>query len=175
MVAVKILKLCRAANNFKLVNEYLMLLSKRSGQLKQVISKTVEEGTSYIDGLNRADQIELIETLRAITEGKLFVEVERARLTKRLADIYESDGNLHKASKTLQEVQVETVGGMAMHERIQLLLEQIRLCLAEGDYVRTQIISNKVQQKHLQKEEHKDLRIRFYEQQIELHKYKRDP
>ena len=130
---------------------------------------------------------------------QLFVEVERARLTKRLADIYESDGNLHKASKTLQEVQVETVGGMAMHERIQLLLEQIRLCLAEGDYVRTQIISNKVQQKHLQKEEHKvpsllcpflnrlvigvtkhlrasqDLRIRFYEQQIELHKYKRDP
>ena len=71
MVAVKILKLCRAANNFKLVNEYLMLLSKRSGQLKQVISKTVEEGTSYIDGLNRADQIELIETLRAITEGKV--------------------------------------------------------------------------------------------------------
>ncbi len=38
---------------------------------------------------------------------KIFVENERARLTKKLADIYESQGNTKEAAEILQELQVK--------------------------------------------------------------------
>lgn len=41
-------------------------------------------------------------------------------------------------------VQVETFGSMDKREKVELILEQMRLCLAKKDYVRTQIISKKI-------------------------------
>jgi len=41
-----------------------------------------------------------------VTEGKIYVEIERARLTKRLARIKEEEGNIDEAADILQEVAV---------------------------------------------------------------------
>ena len=41
-----------------------------------------------------------------MTEGKIYVEIERARLTKRLARIKEEEGNIDEAADILQEVAV---------------------------------------------------------------------
>jgi 26S proteasome regulatory subunit N5 len=38
--------------------------------------------------------------------GKIYVEIERARLTKRLAGILEAEGKVEEAADTLQEVAV---------------------------------------------------------------------
>ena len=46
---------------------------------------------------------------------QIFVENERARLTKKLADIYESQGKTKEAAEILQELQVEQI---AWQERI---------------------------------------------------------
>ena len=54
----------------------------------------------------KAEEVRLIETLRTVTSGKIYVEVERARLTHRLAKIQEKDGQLEQAAKTMQELQV---------------------------------------------------------------------
>ena len=42
------------------------------------------------------------------------------------------------------QFQVETYGSMERTEKVELILEQMRLCLATKDYIRTQIISKKI-------------------------------
>jgi len=61
-----------------------------------------------------------------------------------LAQIKEDDGDVTSAAKIIQELQVETYGTMKKQEKIELILEQMRLCLAIKDYIRTQIISKKI-------------------------------
>ena len=39
-------------------------------------------------------------------------------------------------------LQVETFGSMEREEKVQFILEQMRLGLAKKDYIHTQIISN---------------------------------
>ena len=43
--------------------------------------------------------------------------------------------------------QVETYGSMERREKVEFILEQMRLCLAKKDYIRTQIISKKISPK----------------------------
>ena len=50
-------------------------------------------------------ELKLIETLRTITKGKIYVEVERARLTHRLAQMQEAEGDIVAACKTMQDLQ----------------------------------------------------------------------
>ena len=45
-----------------------------------------------------------------MTAGKIYVENERARLTKILADIREAEGNITEAATVLQELQVGVCG-----------------------------------------------------------------
>ncbi len=40
--------------------------------------------------------------------------------------------------------QVETYGSMEKNEKVDFILEQIRLCLAKKDSIRAQIISKKI-------------------------------
>ena len=46
------------------------------------------------------------QTLRAVTDGKIHVELERARLTRQLAKIRESEGKVAEAADLMSEVQV---------------------------------------------------------------------
>ena len=88
--------------------------------------------------------MKLIDTLRTVTEGKIYVENERSRLTHRLAMIHEKDGNVTEAAKIMQELQVETYGSMERKEKVEMILEQMRLCLAVQDFIRALIISKKI-------------------------------
>jgi len=50
----------------------------------------VQEVMGCLDSMDSEEAtLELINTLRAVTEGKIFVELERARLTQRLCAIKE--------------------------------------------------------------------------------------
>jgi 26S proteasome regulatory subunit N5 len=73
-ILVQMIKLCFRLNEWKLLNEYLVILSKRRGQLKQAIINMMHEAISYIDQTpNKETKLELIETLRMITEGKVII------------------------------------------------------------------------------------------------------
>lgn len=145
MCCLAILDLCFKARDFKLLNEHIVLLSKRRGQLKQAVQAFVREAISYLDACpDETTTVELIETLRTVTEGKIFVEIERARVTRRLALMHEQQGKLGEAAEVLQELAVETFGAMHKSEKIFFILEQVRLCLDKKDYVRAQILAKKV-------------------------------
>ncbi len=105
----------------------------------------VQEACIYVDQIDDIEQkLKLIDTLRTVTAGKIYVEIERARLTKKLAAYRESQGNIDEAASIMQDLQVETYGSMEKREKIDFLLEQMRMCLLKGDFIRTQIISRKI-------------------------------
>ena len=95
----------------------------------------------------------LIRTLLAVTSGKIFVEVERARLTRMLASMKEAENNVSEAAEVMQDVAVETFGAMAKTEKIDFILEQVRLCLDKKDYIRAQILAKKIAPRALTSEE----------------------
>jgi 26S proteasome regulatory subunit N5 len=94
-------------------------------------------------------KLSVIETLRTVTEGKIFVEVERARVTKILSDIKKEQGDLKAATDILCELQVETFGSMERREKTQFILDQVALCIETGDWAQAGILSRKISTKYL--------------------------
>ncbi|KAI9364761.1 PCI domain-containing protein [Pilaira anomala] len=117
-ILVQIVKLCHEVKDWKLLNEQIVLLSKKHGQLKAATTLMVQEAMSYLDSTpDMETKLELIETLRTVTDGKIYVEVERARITRLLAKIREDEGKISEAADILQELQVETFGSMDKREK----------------------------------------------------------
>ncbi|XP_074280646.1 26S proteasome non-ATPase regulatory subunit 12 homolog A-like [Silene latifolia] len=140
-----ILSLCFEARAWKMLNDQIVLLSKRRGQLKQAVTAIVQQAMQYIDQTPDLEtRIELIKTLNTVSAGKIYVEIERARLIKSLAKIKEEQGLIDEAAELMQEIAVETFGAMAKTEKIAFILEQVRLCLDRQDYVRAQILSRRI-------------------------------
>jgi len=161
--------------NWAKINEFTVLLTKKRGQLKVAITDLVHLCTSWIEGLEKATKLELINTLMAVTDGKIFVEVEKARLTKTLADIKEQDGDLEEATNLIQEVQVETFTAMERREKAEYILNQMRLVLLKKDYVRTQIISKKINPKLLEADDFQDLKVQYYQFMIKYYIHEEQP
>lgn len=123
----------------------------------------VQECVTYVNQTpSKESKIQLIDTLRVVTEGKIYVEIERARLTKILADIKEADGDILGAATIMEALQIETYGTMDKREKVEFILEQMRLCLAKQDLVRTQIISKKINTRFFNDADQQDLKLKYY-------------
>lgn len=150
LACCSVLRLLHESKDYKELQEKLVLLTKRRGQLKEVVKAMVRQCMEYVgeegasEGLDRQTKVDVIKTLQSITEGKIYVEIERARITRQLAKMKEEDGDVSEAANILQEVAVETFGSMSKVEKIAYILEQVRLCLEKEDYIRAQILSRKV-------------------------------
>eukprot|EP00976_Prorocentrum_cordatum_P004903 96410-Prorocentrum_minimum.AAC.1 len=71
-VCIGIVQVCFFSGNFKLLNEHIILLSKRRSQLKQAVVGFVQEAMSYIDQVKDVEtKTELISTLNTVTAGKV--------------------------------------------------------------------------------------------------------
>lgn len=59
-----------------MLNEQVLLLSKKHGQLKQAITKMVQVVMSFLDDTpNLETKLSVIEALRTVTEGKVCVNI----------------------------------------------------------------------------------------------------
>ena len=63
---------------------------------------------------------------------------------------------------------------MERKEKVELILEQMRLCLATKDYIRTQIISKKISTRFFEDAKYSDLKLKFYSYMIELGQHEGD-
>lgn len=79
---------------------------------------------------------------------QIFVEVERARITRVLSHIKKSQGDLNAAADILCELQVETFGSMTRREKTEFILEQVALCIERGDWTQATILSRKVNRRY---------------------------
>uniref|UniRef100_A0A1D5Q3C0 26S proteasome non-ATPase regulatory subunit 12 n=2 Tax=Macaca TaxID=9539 RepID=A0A1D5Q3C0_MACMU len=139
-ILVAVVKMCYEAKEWDLLNENIMLLSKRRSQLKQAVAKMVQQCCTYVEEITDLPiKLRLIDTLRMVTEGK-FTKLQS----------------------------VETYGSMEKKERVEFILEQMRLCLAVKDYIRTQIISKKINTKFFQEENTEKLKLKYYNLMIQL-------
>lgn len=140
-----IVQYCYDARNYELLNTSIQTLSKKHGQLKSVIQAMVEQAMGWLVEIKARDGndkwLELLETLRTVTEGKIFLETPRARVTLLLSHYYEAQSNsattaetkkehLVKASELLSDLQVETYSSMERREKTEFILEQMRLLIA---------------------------------------------
>nr|SVE75708.1 EOG090X04UV [Daphnia hispanica] len=164
-----IVQICFETKQWDLLNENIISLTKRRSQLKASVTKMVQQCCQYVDQTpSKEEKLKLIDTLRTVTTGKIYVEVERARLTHILAQMKEKDGEVTEAADILQELQVETYGSMEKREKVELILEQMRLCLAKKDFIRTQIISKKISVKFFEEKDTHDLKLKFYKLMIDV-------
>ncbi|EME85979.1 uncharacterized protein MYCFIDRAFT_64735 [Pseudocercospora fijiensis CIRAD86] len=142
---VAICTISKESGDWSLLNEQVQLLSKKHGQLKQAITKMVQVVMEFLDDTPSTEvKMGVIETLRTVTEGKIFVEVERARVTRILSNIQRSQGKVTAAKDTLCELQVETFGSMTRREKTEFILEQVALCIEDGDWTQGGILSRKI-------------------------------
>ncbi|OAQ98547.1 hypothetical protein LLEC1_05228 [Akanthomyces lecanii] len=149
-VLIAIVTLCKNAGDWSLLNEQTLVLSKKHSQLKQAITKMVQTVVGFLDDTpDLATKLSVIETLRTVTEGKIFVEVERARVTKILSDIKKQQGDLKSATEILCELQVETFGSMDRREKTEFILAQVALCIENGDWTQAGILGRKISTKYL--------------------------
>ena len=71
-LVVAIVTISKESGDWGLLNEQVLLLSKKHGQLKQATTKMVQVVMTFIDEAPNADaKLSVIETLRTVTEGKV--------------------------------------------------------------------------------------------------------
>jgi len=67
----------------------------------------IQTAMTFIDQIpEKEPMLELINTIRTVTEGKIYVEIERARVTRKLSKMKEDEGDIAQASEILQQLQV---------------------------------------------------------------------
>ncbi|KAF2757403.1 hypothetical protein EJ05DRAFT_538614 [Pseudovirgaria hyperparasitica] len=148
-ILITIVTICKESGDWSLLNEQVLLLSKKHGQLKQATTKMVQVVMNLLkDTPNIDTKLSVIETLRTVTEGKIFVEVERARVTRILSDIKKEQGDIAAATDILCELQVETFGSMTRREKTEFILQQVALCIEKGDWTQAGILSRKISTKY---------------------------
>ncbi|KAN0060275.1 proteasome regulatory particle subunit [Thecaphora frezii] len=140
---------------------------EKQGKENEQITQLMDEGKRIGDtGVDQATRRKLVNTLRSVTEGKIFVEVERARVTLILSQMLYAEGKVHDAAETLQELAVETFGSMDRREKVEFILEQMRLNLERGDFTRLAIVAKKINPKFFESDKQQDLKLRFYDLMI---------
>jgi len=137
---------CYDARDLVLLNSSFSILSKKHGQLKAAVQAMVELTMAWLEDIKEKNGLqkwlELVETLRGVTEGKIFLETPRARVTLLLSQYHETlstsstatpaaqKESLQTASDLLSDLQVETYSSMERREKTEFLLEQMRLLTA---------------------------------------------
>ncbi|KIJ65013.1 hypothetical protein HYDPIDRAFT_89044 [Hydnomerulius pinastri MD-312] len=137
---------CYEARDYAQLNATISLLSKKHGQLKGVVQAMVEQAITWLPEIRKregeAKWLELVETLRVVTEGKIFLETPRARVTLVLSHYHEAlskqpsakpssiKESLQTASDLVSDLQVETYSSMERREKTEFILEQMRLLIA---------------------------------------------
>lgn len=174
-VLVKIVDLLVEKDDWDMLDEQLTLLSKKHGQLKLSIQIMVQKIMEHLQGLKDVDtKIKAIETIRTVTENKIFAEVERARVTRELTHIRKSQGKIDEATDLLCELQVETYGSMDMFEKIEFILEQMELSILKGDFSQATVLSRKILKKTFKNQKYESLKLEYYKLLIKIGLHKSD-
>jgi len=105
---------------------------------------------------------------------QIFVEVERARVTRILSNIKKEQGDIAAATDILCELQVETFGSMSRREKTEFILEQVALSIEKGDWTQAGILSRKISTRYFARKVPKSKDQLDKEKKERLEKYKKE-
>lgn len=155
------------------LNESVLTFAmKKHLQSELAIGQMIRECCRFSDLLDdRAQKVKLLETLKIVTNGKLYSEIERAKICKELAEIKREDGDVLKAISILEDLRLDTVTTLDKKDRIEIILLLMELLVDSKDYVKCLIVAKKINKKTLdQTPEYESLKIRFYQLMITVDK-----
>lgn len=69
---------------------------------------------------------------------------------------------------------METYGSLSKKDKIEFILEQLRLTLAKKDFVRAAIVAGKVQKKQLAEESMETFKVQYYDLLTIYHRHEKD-
>jgi len=174
-ILVCVAEICYKQKAWNDLNDNIMALTKRRSLIKMAVTKMVQRCCEFVEEMEKIPslaepRVALIDCLRTATNGKIYVEVERARLTLKLAMMKEAQGKINEAANTLNELQVETYGSMDRKEKVGFILEQMRLTIDDNDFERAQIICKKISTRYFAEteEEVQKLKLKYYKLMIQL-------
>ena len=86
----------------------------------------------------------------------------------------EADGKLDEATKTIQEIQIETYGSLENKEKVDFILYQMKLVLQRQDYVRLQILSRKISKKAISEKGLENQKIEYYNFMVKYYVHEKE-
>ncbi len=145
------------------MRDLLEVLVKRRGQSKKAIVDMVHCLSGLVKNKisARPEKYAYLEALRRVSDGKLYLEVEYARLTLEHCKMLREDGKLKEGANTLSDVQVETYSSMEREEKVSYIISQLEMMIETGDWVKVQIISRRLNRKLINPPAMADLKVRF--------------
>lgn len=159
----EILKIAFDSREYDKLYELLNLLAKKRGQPKKAMIDMVQTAMSFIEKMPTEEhKLKLITSVKDVCEKKIYLEVEYARCCLLLVKQNEDEDKINEAAKILQDVQVETYGSMDKREKFEFILYQMKIMLKKKDFVRTIIVSRKINRKNIEEAGIEDLKITFY-------------
>ncbi|CAG8690614.1 2032_t:CDS:2, partial [Acaulospora colombiana] len=185
-----ILGIAYESKDYGFVLECLNALSKKHGQFKTSTTAMIDLVMGWLPAIKEEEGIK-------VWLEWIFLETPRARVTLALALYHEELANkptadspkasecLQTASDLLQELQVETYSSMELREKIEILLEQMRLLMlvakmkdeqakatggltdGEADWVKMRVGARKVNEGFINNPDNKDLKLKYHELMIQ--------
>lgn len=155
------------------LNESVLTFAmKKHLQSELAIGQMIRECCKFLDLLDdRAQKVKLLETLKIVTNGKLYSEIERAKICRELAEMKREDGDVIKAISIVEDLRLDTVTTLDKKDRIEIILLLMELLVDSKDYVKCLIVAKKINKKTLdQTPEYEHLKIRFYHLMITVDK-----
>lgn len=172
-ILVAIVQLFFESSRLVELNEnILMFAMKKHLQSEQAIGEMIRECCKFSDLItDKAQKVKLLEALKLVTNGKLYSEMERAKICKDLAAIMKADGNISEAISILDDMKIDTLTSLDKKDRIEIILQQMELLVESKEFVKCLIVAKKINKQHLdQTVEYELLKIRFYQLMISIDK-----
>lgn len=170
-VLVAIVQLFFESSRLVELNEnVLMFAMKKHLQSEQAIGEMIRECCKFSDQLTERDQkVKLLETLKMVTNGKLYSEMERAKICKDLALIRKEDGELNKAIEVLEGLKIDTITSLDRKDRVEIILDLMELLVETKEFVKCLIVAKKINKQHLdQNVDYEPLKTKFYKLMITI-------
>lgn len=175
-ILVAIVQIYYEAENFDELNEAVVTFAmKKHLQSEQAIGEMIRECCRIVDELELKNSVQrgkLLETLKFTTNGKLYSEIERAKICKELSIIRKTEGDLEKAISVLEDLKIDTITTIDKKERVEIILQLMEMLVDVKDFVKCLIVAKKINKKYLDSTpELEEQKLKFYKLMIIIDQY----
>lgn len=167
LVCETIAKMCINAKQWDELKDNIAVLASRNGAFSGSITCVIDMAMEQINNIGDEQvRLNFILKLVEVTSGKLFVELQRAVLTRYLVDYHESRKEYNECINLIQDLKLEVLSSMDEYECVSLMLRQLQYCLIIKDSFRAGFCVEKITQKRCQIDE---LLLIFYKYLLQYH------
>ena len=164
-ILVAIVQLYFESSRLEDLNEsVLMFAMKKHLQSEHAIGEMIRECCKFSDLLtDRLQRVKLLETMKTVTNGKLYSEIERAKICKDLAVIKQEDGEVIKAISILEDLRIDTLTTLEKKDHIEIILQLMELLVESKEFIKCLIVAKKINKNNLDSTpDYESLKIKFY-------------